>query len=311
MIRVCDVSKSYKNKVEVLKGVNFSIEDGEIVALLGHNGSGKSTLLKCITGVIKPTSGQITVDGLDSFRNQKKLRTNMGVVFNQKPSFIVDLTVMDNLQFFKVIYDISEKEFDDRLNTVDQYLNIHTLYDKQYRKLSFGERVKCEIASVLLHQPKYLFLDEPTIGLDYNAKKGLYELLAYLKRTYNTTILIVTHEVDYIQNICDHALIISDGEIQYDNRTRELAEMIQKHGLLLTVEYTEVKSSDALHILASKAEKADYKAQKLCFRILSEKDKEKLLTECLAAVCIKEAKIEMVTLREVLEDVLQKRISTC
>lgn len=139
----------------------------------------------------------------------------------------------------------------------------------------------------------------------------MYELLAYLKRTYNTTILIVTHEVDYIQNICDHALIISDGEIQYDNRTRELAEMIQKHGLLLTVEYTEVKSSDALHILASKAEKADYKAQKLCFRILSEKDKEKLLTECLAAVCIKEAKIEMVTLREVLEDVLQKRISTC
>lgn len=177
MIRVCDVSKSYKNKVEVLKGVNFSIEDGEIVALLGHNGSGKSTLLKCITGVIKPTSGQIIVDGLDSFRNQKKLRTNMGVVFNQKPSFIVDLTVMDNLQFFKVIYDISEKEFDDRLNTVDQYLNIHTLYDKQYRKLSFGERVKCEIASVLLHQPKYLFLDEPTIGLDYNAKKDCMSCL--------------------------------------------------------------------------------------------------------------------------------------
>lgn len=311
MIRVCDVSKSYKNKVEVLKGVNFSIEDGEIVALLGHNGSGKSTLLKCITGVIKPTSGQITVDGLDSFRNQKKLRTNMGVVFNQKPSFIVDLTVMDNLQFFKVIYDISEKEFDDRLNTVDQYLNIHTLYDKQYRKLSFGERVKCEIASVLLHQPKYLFLDEPTIGLDYNAKKGLYELLAYLKRTYNTTILIVTHEVDYIQTICDHALIISEGEIQYDNRTKELAEIIEKQGFLLHIEYTEVKNSDALHALASKAEKAENQAQKLSFRIRTEQDKEELLKECMVAVCIKEAKVEMLTLREVLEDVLQKRISAC
>ena len=172
MIHVRGVTKSYKKKGEVLKDINLTIPDGEIVALLGHNGSGKSTLLKCITGVIKPTLGTIDFDGVDSFKHQRTLVPQIGVVFNQKPSFIVDLTVMDNLHYFKAIYDVSDQDFEDRLAMVDKHLSIRSLYQKQYRKLSFGERVKCEIASVLLHQPKYLFLDEPTIGLDYSAKKG-------------------------------------------------------------------------------------------------------------------------------------------
>ena len=201
MIQAQNVCKTYKkNQINILNNISFSIKKGEITAILGHNGSGKSTLLKCMIGILKPTSGSITIDGMDSFKYQKKLRTEIGVIFNQKPSFIVDLDVIDNLLFFKEIYEISDEEYKNNLELIDSFLNIKGLYNKPYRKLSFGERVKCEIASVLLHNPKYIFLDEPTIGLDYTAKKGLYALLQYLNSSFDSTIVVITHEIDYIQS---------------------------------------------------------------------------------------------------------------
>ena len=236
MIQVKNLCKSYKKKnAQILEDISLQITDGEVVAMLGHNGCGKSTLLKCLVGVIKPTSGTVTIDGIDTFRQQKKIRNKIGVVFNQKPSFIIDLEVMDNLLYFKAIYEIPDKQFQEILDLVDHYLNIKSLYHKPYRKLSFGERVKCEIASVLLHIPQYIFLDEPTIGLDYNAKEGLYQLIQYFNKTYHSTILVITHEVDYIQSICNHAVIISEGRIRYDGSIDEIMKRIkQKYSLSIT-----------------------------------------------------------------------------
>jgi ABC-2 type transport system ATP-binding protein len=171
MISINHLSITYNKSADILKNINLNIENGEIIALLGHNGSGKSTLIKCISGVLKPTQGCVTFDNINVFENRKKIIPDIGVVFNQKPSFIIDISVYDNLLFFKAIYELNNIHFAKNLELIDKYLDVSHLYRKPYRKLSFGERVKCEIASVLLHSPRYIILDEPTIGLDYNAKK--------------------------------------------------------------------------------------------------------------------------------------------
>ena len=151
MIQFEHVVKEYtgkeKNKIRILDGISLTVEKGEMIALLGANGSGKSTLLKCLCGVIRPSEGKITVDGQDTFQKRKQLVKNMGVIFNQKPSFIVDLSVSDNLKFFQAIYGISQGDFQRNLAFLDGYLHIAGLLEKPYRKLSFGERVKCELAT--------------------------------------------------------------------------------------------------------------------------------------------------------------------
>lgn len=306
MIQIKNVSKEYKkNNVTVLDDVSLDIKNGEIVALLGHNGSGKSTLLKCITGVIKPTTGNILIDGIDSFKKQKKLVKNMGVVFNQKPSFIVDLEVIDNLLFFKAIYDISKDEFDKMLNLIDKFLNISDLYNKPYRKLSFGERVKCEITSVLLHNPKYIFLDEPTIGLDYNAKKGLYNLLAYFKENYNNTIIVVTHEVDYIQNICDRAIIMNKGKIRYNGSISNITQKI-KTVHFLNIKYNNVRDKKRLDNITREAENIDLSTKVVKYKYSNNYEKENIIKSVIEILDIVEIKTEEQSLKEVFESVLQE-----
>lgn len=307
MIQVENVSQSYgkKKKIEVLKNINLLLKDGEVAALLGHNGSGKSTLIKCLVGVLKPTTGRIAIDGLNVFQHRKKIVPKMGVVFNQKPSFLVDLTVYDNLLYFKTIYHIKENDFSQMLQLVDRYLDIKDLYEKPYRKLSFGERVKCEITSVLLHSPQYIFLDEPTIGLDYNAKKGLYNLLHYLKEETKATILITTHEVDYIEGICDRAIILSHGELEYDGVPKDFSRYLN-HKISVTVEFNSIIDETEAKRIWENVESIDM-VKKVFTRVCSdEKEKEVYLKQVVNAFSIKTVTTTSASLREVLEDVLDE-----
>ncbi|MBQ1326844.1 MAG: ABC transporter ATP-binding protein [Eubacterium sp.] len=304
MIQAQNVCKTYKkNQINILNNISFSIKKGEITAILGHNGSGKSTLLKCMIGILKPTSGSITIDGMDSFKYQKKLRTEIGVIFNQKPSFIVDLDVIDNLLFFKEIYEISDEEYKNNLELIDSFLNIKGLYNKPYRKLSFGERVKCEIASVLLHNPKYIFLDEPTIGLDYTAKKGLYALLQYLNSSFDSTIVVITHEIDYIQSICNHVIILSNGKIKY-NGTPDKVKNAIKHKYSVTIKYASIIDSSKYDDLQKLAEKNEDNT--MTFLCHSEKKLQELQRIVLSSVSLIQFQCEEPTIKEVFENVLQE-----
>jgi ABC-2 type transport system ATP-binding protein len=307
MIDVKNVSVTYKkNKVKILENVSFQVAKGEIVALLGHNGSGKSTLLKCITGVIKPITGEILVGSVDSFKDQKKLRKKMGVLFNQKPSFIIDLEVIDNLYFFKEIYEIKDKEFQEKLNFCNQYLDIKNLYHKQYRKLSYGERVKCEIISILLHQPEYIYLDEPTNGLDLQAKKNVYNLLVKINELFNSTIIIVTHEVEYLQSYCDRAIILSDGEVLYDASADELNSIIS-HEKLMRITYTDILSKDKQNELSNRCVETGNHLG--IYKYESEKEKSDILKIAADAFDITNIEIENTGIKEVYEYAIKKRNS--
>lgn len=310
MIKFENVVKEYtgkdKKKIRVLDGINLTVEKGEVIALLGANGSGKSTLLKCLCGVICPTEGKITVDGQDTFKNRKLLVKNMGVIFNQKPSFITDLSVSDNLKFFQAIYGIPQKKFKRNLEFLDEYLNITGLLEKPYRKLSFGERVKCELVSILLHEPEYIYIDEPTIGLDYNAKKGLYNLIAELKRQ-GKTVIIITHEVDYIEGVCDRAVILCDGQVRYEGNPGKVTDKVEKSQKML-VKYDEIICEEKAARLKEKASIVKTEEMELEFAILQGEDSGKLIGELTEAFKIQSLNMKHISVREVLEDVLKETV---
>jgi ABC-2 type transport system ATP-binding protein len=310
MIRLERVAKEYtgkdKTKIRVLNGISLTVEKGEMIALLGANGSGKSTLLKCLCGVICPSEGKITVDGLDTFKKRKQLVKNMGVIFNQKPSFIADLSVSDNLRFFQAIYGISQADFENNMIFLDSYLHFTGLLEKPYRKLSFGERVKCEIVSILLHEPQYIYMDEPTIGLDYVAKKGLYDLIAELKRQ-GRTIIIITHEVDYIEGVCDRAVILRDGQVCYEGNPRKVTDKVDKSQKLL-VKYESVLCEEKAAAMKKRASAAKEEEKELEFIIPEGTDSGPLIAELAGIYRIQSLNMEHVSVREVLEDVLKEAL---
>jgi ABC-2 type transport system ATP-binding protein len=245
------------------------------------------------------------MDGLTTFKNRKKIVPKLGVVFNQKPSFMVDLNVFDNLLYFKAIYNIKDNDFNNMLELVDKYLGIKDLYSKPYRKLSFGERVKCEITSVLLHSPKYIILDEPTIGLDYNAKKGLYQLLDYIKKDKKATIIIITHEVDYIERICDRAIILSHGEVRYDGVPQKFSSYLNQKALI-NVEYNYMIDEEGAEYIFKDAYSVDKNKKVFTYICSHEEDKDSYIKKIVEAFSIKSLGITSTSLREVLEDVLEE-----
>lgn len=310
MIKIENIIKEYntkdKSKIRVLNNINLTIKDGEMIALLGANGSGKSTLLKCICGVLKLTSGSIRVDGKDAFKNRKYLIKNMGVIFNQKPSFIIDLSVRDNLNFFQAIYEIPQEKFDANIDFIDQYLKFKDLLEKPYRKLSFGERVKCEIVSILLHDPQYIYMDEPTIGLDYNAKKGLYELIAELKKQ-GRTIIIITHEVDYIEGVCDKVVILKNGVITYEGNPKKVTDRVNEKQRIV-VKYNSVINNDNVKNIQLRSSVIKDEEREIQFVVQKNEDIGRLIANIASAYDIESLNMERISIREVLEDAIKEDI---
>lgn len=310
MIKIENIIKEYntkdKSKIRVLNNINLTIKDGEMIALLGANGSGKSTLLKCICGVLGLTSGSIRVDGKDAFKNRKYLIKNMGVIFNQKPSFIIDLSVRDNLNFFQAIYEIPQEKFDANIDFIDQYLKFKDLLEKPYRKLSFGERVKCEIVSILLHDPQYIYMDEPTIGLDYNAKKGLYELIAELKKQ-GRTIIIITHEVDYIEGVCDKVVILKNGVITYEGNPKKVTDRVNEKQRIL-VKYNSVINNDNVKNVQLRSSVIKDEEKEIQFVVQKNEDIGRLIANIASAYDIESLNMERISIREVLEDAIKEDI---
>ncbi len=307
MINVENLSRKYKlsrrEEITVLNDVSFTVESGELLALLGANGSGKSTLIKCICGVLKPSAGSVAIDGKNAYIHRKQLVYEMGVLFNQKPSFIVDLSVSDNLRYYKAIYNIPDNMYNKNLKMLDDFLDISSLYEKAYRKLSFGERIKCELTSILLHTPKYVYLDEPTIGLDYTSKKGLYSLLKELKGM-GTTIIVTTHEVDYVQNIFDNAIIMEKGSIAYSgNPQRIIGDEVYKK---VKIFYSEILDTEGLEAFKLNSPVLEETAEAITFKYKSNSDKSNIISKISAYVNIGNIQDETASIREILENVLEK-----
>jgi ABC-2 type transport system ATP-binding protein len=208
--------------VEAVKGIDFTVSKGEILAFIGPNGAGKSTTIKMLTGILHPTSGYMSVLGLDPGKQRKKLSYKIGSVFGQKSQLWFHLPPLDTFKLLGVIYELPEAKLKKRIDYLVELFEIEDLMNIPVRKLSLGQRIRCEIAASLLHEPEVIFLDEPTIGLDIIVKKKIRDLIKKLAGEEETTIFLTSHDIGDIEQICRRAIIINHGEIVLDESIKNL-----------------------------------------------------------------------------------------
>jgi ABC-2 type transport system ATP-binding protein len=208
--------------VQAVKGITFSLEPGELLAFIGPNGAGKSTTIKMLTGILYPTRGQAQVLGLTPWRDRRRLAYRIGSVFGQKPQLWYHLPPIDTFNLFAKIYELDERDFKRRAAFLIESFEIGDLVNTPVRKLSLGQRMRCEIAASLLHRPEVIFLDEPTIGLDVVAKQHIRDTIKMLHDQEGATIFLTSHDAGDIESLCKRVIIISHGGILYDDRLSTL-----------------------------------------------------------------------------------------
>lgn len=215
--------------VSALKEVNLNIKDGEVVGLIGPNGAGKTTLIKALTGILSPTSGQVMIDGILPDSHDKKMLANIGVLFGQKSQLSWDLPPIDTLNMLGSIYNIDVKDFNSRLLELSNMLNAQDILHTPTRNLSLGQRVKCDLICSLIHNPKYLFLDEPTLGLDLVTQESIYKFLRKLNQSNGTTIILTSHNIRDIEAVTNRLLILAKGKIIFDGSINSLPANINEY----------------------------------------------------------------------------------
>src|SRR5579863_1796724 len=212
--------------VAAVDRVGFTIERGEMVGYIGPNGAGKSTTIKMLTGILVPTSGEILVNGYVPWKQRTAYVKTIGVVFGQRTQLWWDIAVVESFKLLRRIYDISQQDFDARMERFNEILGIRDYLHTPVRKLSLGERMRCDLAAALLHNPPLLFLDEPTIGLDVVAKDHIRHFLRAINREFRTTVLLTTHDLDDIEELCRRIMIIHHGRVLYDGPLDQLKERL-------------------------------------------------------------------------------------
>ena len=213
--------------------ISFEISDGEVVGYIGANGAGKSTTIKMMTGILTPTAGKVTVDGVVPYENRKANAKNIGVVFGQKTQLWWDLPISETFSLLKEIYNVSDEDFEERMTYLKEILGLEEFFLRPVRTLSLGQRMRADLAAALIHNPKIIYLDEPTIGLDVVVKESVRTAIKDINKKYGTTIILTTHDLDDIEELCNRIIIIDNGKKIYDG---ELEGVKEQFGYLTNIE---------------------------------------------------------------------------
>jgi ABC-2 type transport system ATP-binding protein len=222
-----------KVAVEAVKNVNFSIEPGDLVGFLGPNGAGKTTTLKMLSGILYPGGGEARVLGHKPFDRHPDMLRQLSLVMGNKNQLWWDLPAMDSFLVFKELYNISEKDFKQRSEFLIETLDLKDKVQTQVRKMSLGERMKCELVAALLHAPKVIFLDEPTIGLDLVSQKRIRDFLGHLNKEEGCTIILTSHYMQDVQELCERVIIIDKGTMMFDGTLSSLVDHYSKNKRLI------------------------------------------------------------------------------
>jgi len=276
------VLKSFFNRkykyIKAINNISFSIKKGEIVGYIGPNGAGKSTTIKILSGILVPDSGNVVIDKLVPYKNRREYVSNIGVVFGQRSQLWWDIPAIDSFNLLKDIYKIPDDKYNKNLNELIELLNLKDIINIPVRQLSLGSRMRCEIAASLLHSPKILFLDEPTIGLDAISKKIVRDFIKKLNKKNKVTVILTTHDMADIEALAKRIILIGKGEVLYDGTLSNLQknydylrkikvktkdkikikrnyivdEKNTKDGIEFTIDIRKVEISDFIKLLSSK-----------------------------------------------------------
>ena len=218
--------KSFFNRkykyIKAINDISFSIKKGEIVGYIGPNGAGKSTTIKILSGILVPDSGNVVIDKMTPWIDRKKYVSKIGVVFGQRSQLWWDIPAIDSFNLLKDIYKLDDKEYQKTLNELIKLLNLQEIINIPVRQLSLGNRMKCEIAASLIHNPKILFLDEPTIGLDAVSKKIVREFIKKINKQNKVTVILTTHDMADIEALAKRIILIGKGKLLYDGSLTKL-----------------------------------------------------------------------------------------
>lgn len=209
-------------EIRAVDRVSFGVEEGEVLAFIGPNGAGKSTTIKMLTGILYPDSGRVEVLGIDPVKKRKQLAYQIGTVFGQKEQLWTHLTPYDNFRFFGAIYDLSDEESERRIAELAEIFELADFINTPVRNLSLGQRIRCEIVASLIHKPRVLFLDEPTIGLDPVVKENIRMLIRQMNKELHTTIFLTSHDIGDIEKLCKRIVIVNSGQIVMDDSMAHL-----------------------------------------------------------------------------------------
>ena len=260
MIKVCNLTKEFKTNKKypgfggaiksffskeytikrAVDDMNFQINDGEVVGYIGSNGAGKSTTIKMMTGILTPTSGSVEVDGVIPYEERTRNALNNGGVFGQRTQLWWDLPLSESFSLLRDIYGVAEEEYEERMKFFNEVLGIDDFMLSPVRTLSLGQRMRADLAASLIHNPKILYLDEPTIGLDVVVKEKVRNAIKEINNKFNTTVILTTHDLEDIEELCNRIIIIDKGVKIYDGSLKEIKE---KYGYMTTVSI-QIKQSE-------------------------------------------------------------------
>lgn len=214
-------SRQYETK-RAVDNMNFTIEAGELVGYIGVNGAGKSTTIKMMTGILWPTSGRCEVFGVEASRNRRQNAKNIGVVFGQRSQLWWDLPVSESFSILRKIYDVPRQRFDENLAYFKELLELEDFYTTPVRNLSLGQKMRADFAAAMLHDPKVIFLDEPTIGLDIMVKDRIRKAIREINKQKGTAVILTTHDLADIEEVCDRIIVIDEGKKLFDGSIEAL-----------------------------------------------------------------------------------------
>ena len=241
------LKRNYRT-IKVLNDINLKVNEGEIIGILGENGAGKTTLIKLMVGLLYPNSGEIIVDGYNPWKRNHKFLSNISVVMGQKNQLWWDIPASESFLLNKHIYNLDDSIYHQTLNELVDYLNVKDKINTQVRRLSLGERMKMEIIAALLHRPKIILLDEPTLGLDVISQSKIREFVKHYNEKYNTTFVITSHYTKDIQEMCKRVFILNKGNPIYDGNFNKLIKKINPERKLI-FEFEDIPNLNELNNL--------------------------------------------------------------
>ncbi len=225
------VVREYKT-ARAVDGITFQIRPGEMVGYIGPNGAGKSTTIKMLTGILVPTAGSVRANGFVPLADRARYARTIGAVFGQRTQLWWDIAVVESFRLLKKIYGVSDSDYTARMKQFDEVLEIGRYLHTPVRKLSLGERMRCDVAAALLHNPPLLFLDEPTIGLDIVAKESIRSFLKRINREFGTTVLLTTHDLSDIEELCPRLMMIDKGRLLFDGALADLKHQLWREATI-------------------------------------------------------------------------------
>jgi ABC-2 type transport system ATP-binding protein len=295
----------FKRKTKAVKAVNdisFEIEAGEIVGFLGSNGAGKTTTLKMLSGLLHPSRGEVRVAGFEPKRRQKAFLKTITLVMGQKQQLTWDLAAVDSFLVNQAIYEIPDEVYKQRLGELTEMLSLEGMLNKQVRKLSLGERMKCELAAALLHQPKVLFLDEPTIGLDVNMQGSVREFIANYNTRYGATVMLTSHYMADVTALAKRIMVIDKGELIFDGDLQRLIEE-RAPEKILKLQFDSPQHSSRLEFYGKVRSCNDLQAELL----VSRRDITRVSAKLLNDLPVADISIEEIPIEEIIGQVFKQR----